>query len=136
MKIAYFDIFSGISGDMTLGAFIHAGVPLESLQSELLKLTLDSYSITHRTLQRSMISATKIDVAITPELKTHTARYHRHHGQKHLIRHGEEEHHHRSYRDIIRLIESSALSEKTKSVSCEIFTTIGIAEATIHAKAL
>ncbi len=62
MRIAYFDITSGISGDMTLGACIGAGVSFETLKTELKKLPLHGYDITMRMVQRSMITAVKIDV--------------------------------------------------------------------------
>lgn len=46
MKVAYLDCFSGISGDMTLGAVMAAGVPLETLAAELAKLNLTGYELT------------------------------------------------------------------------------------------
>ena len=45
MKIAYFDCFSGISGDMTIGAFLDAGLRFETLSKELAKLKLKGYKL-------------------------------------------------------------------------------------------
>ena len=50
MKIAYFDCFSGISGDMTLGAFLDAGLKLGTLSRELAKLKLKGYRLRARNL--------------------------------------------------------------------------------------
>lgn len=63
MRIAYLDCFSGISGDMFLGAAVNAGVPLEKLQSVAAALGLDAELTSHQ-VQRSGIAATKIDVLI------------------------------------------------------------------------
>ena len=124
MNIAYFDIFSGISGDMTLGAFVHAGVPLEAIRAELAKLRLHGYSITERKLQRSMISATKIDVAIDQEHRSHV---HDHDSHAHA---------HRSYNSIIALLDASGLSDRTRELSSGMFRTIGVAEASVHQSTL
>jgi len=63
MRIAYLDCFSGISGDMFLGAAVDAGVSLEKLQSVAAALGLDASLVAHN-IQRSGISATKVDVLI------------------------------------------------------------------------
>jgi pyridinium-3,5-bisthiocarboxylic acid mononucleotide nickel chelatase len=67
MKIAFFDIISGISGDMTLGACVQAGVSIDALRNELQKLPLDGYELTLRTVQRNMIAAAKIDVIVSAD---------------------------------------------------------------------
>ncbi|HKZ72033.1 MAG TPA: nickel insertion protein, partial [Nitrospirota bacterium] len=69
MKIAYFDCFSGISGDMILGALVDAGVPFDRLKEGLSKLKLDGYTLTASTVLKKGIKATKVDVVIeSPEL--------------------------------------------------------------------
>ena len=50
MKIAYFDCFSGISGDMCLGALVDAGVPLKHIEKELKKIPVKGYRLESRTL--------------------------------------------------------------------------------------
>ena len=59
MKIIYFDCYAGISGDMTVGALLDLGVPLEHLQRELAKLALpaDSYALTAVRTERQQIPA-------------------------------------------------------------------------------
>lgn len=110
MTIAYFDCFSGISGDMSLGALVDAGVPLEVLRSELAQLNVSGYDISAERTMRSGISATKVHVAIT--------------------RHG---HHARNLNDILGLIERSVLSPSVKEKSSSIFRRLAEAESRIHA---
>ncbi|NOZ25456.1 MAG: nickel pincer cofactor biosynthesis protein LarC [Nitrospirae bacterium] len=64
MRIAYFDCFSGISGDMCLGALVDAGVSLEEIRRRLGALGLASYKLRRRRVKRGGISATKIDVIV------------------------------------------------------------------------
>jgi uncharacterized protein (TIGR00299 family) protein len=110
MKILYFDCFSGISGDMILGAMVDAGVNVESLKSELGKLDLEGYEIKVSKAKRSGIRGTKVDV-IADE-------------KRHI--------HHTSYKDIKELIERSGLSDKIKTDSLRIFKRIAEAEAKVH----
>lgn len=114
MRIAFFDTFAGISGDMTLGAFVNAGLPLEHLSTELARLELGGFRLDAQEVKRSAISATKINV-ITNESG-----------------HGEHEHHHRSLSDINQLIDESHLSSAVKDRAKRIFVTIGTAEAKVH----
>jgi pyridinium-3,5-bisthiocarboxylic acid mononucleotide nickel chelatase len=114
MRIACFDIISGISGDMTLGAFVSAGVPLSFLRGELAKLPLGGYTLSERRLERSMISATKIDVEVAP-------------APGHGIGHD-----HRSYSTIVELIGNSGLDSRVKETAVKIFHAIAVAEARVH----
>src|SRR3990172_1319826 len=98
MTLAYFDCFSGISGDMTLGALVDAGVSLDVLRAELAKLDLPGYEITSEKVKRSGIAATKVHVII--EKKDREPR--------HLS-------------DILAIINSSSLSPAAKEKSSRIF---------------
>ena len=109
MTLAYFDCFSGISGDMTLGALVDAGVPIEVLRAELEKLNLPGYEITALKVMRSGISATKVHVCI--EEKEQPAR--------HLS-------------DIRGIIEASTLSSSLKRKSIAIFERLAEVEAKVH----
>ena len=111
MKTAYLDIISGISGDMTLGAFVSAGVPFDALKAELEKLPLSGYSISQRTLMRSMVATVKIDVTMDA---------------------GGHEHHHRGLRAIEDIITGSALSASVQERAMEMFRNLARAEATVH----
>ena len=62
MKTAYFDLISGASGDMLLGALIDAGLPEETLSNELGKLHLDDFSLESRKVLKNCFAATKVDV--------------------------------------------------------------------------
>ncbi len=131
MNIAYFDTFAGISGDMTLGAFIHAGVPLEHLQQELAKLGVQGYSLHSRIIERSAISAVKIDVETENEHHSHNEEANEHHHHKEHS-HSHREHSHRSLTDILSLIKASKLPARVQNRAEKIFTVIGEAEAKIH----
>ncbi len=64
MKIAYFDCFSGISGDMILGALIDAGLSLKRLEEALAPLKLPGYRLAAKTVEKAGIRATKLDVVV------------------------------------------------------------------------
>src|SRR3954466_12730627 len=65
MRIAYFDTFSGISGDMTVGALLALGVSLDALRAELAKLPLSGYQLSQSERVQSGIRATKFEVAVS-----------------------------------------------------------------------
>ena len=62
MKLAYFDCFSGVSGDMILGALVDAGLALEDLKKSLSGLALKGYTLKARTVHKGDLRATKIDI--------------------------------------------------------------------------
>ncbi|MFN4110911.1 MAG: nickel pincer cofactor biosynthesis protein LarC [Ignavibacteria bacterium] len=126
MKIAILDTFSGISGDMVIGALISAGLPFEYLDSELNKLKLDGYKLSHSIVQKQSITAIKFDVQLIEE----SGHNHKHGEQNHS-----ENHHHthgRMYKEIVKIIDESELSQYVKEISKKIFEIIGEAEAKIH----
>jgi len=116
--IAYLDIVGGISGDMTLGAFVHAGVPIEYLREELSNIHLHGYHLECRQEMRNAMSGIKIDVVTEEHAHDH------HHHQPH--------HEHRGLRDILEMIENSTLPARVKERAAKIFTVIGEAEAKVH----
>jgi uncharacterized protein (TIGR00299 family) protein len=105
---AYFDCFSGISGDMTLGALIDLGAPVEWLQDELLRLPLKGFRVTATPIMRNGIRATFASVEI------------------------ENSGHSRDYKKIKSLLEDCPLSDAVKSRSLAIFETLARVEAGIH----
>jgi pyridinium-3,5-bisthiocarboxylic acid mononucleotide nickel chelatase len=109
MRIAYFDTISGISGDMTLGAFLSAGVSVDDLISELQKLNLTGFELSAQHITRNGIVAVKADVVIS-----------------------EQPHYHRYLKDIEALIDKSGLSVKIKEYSKKIFYEVAAAEAKVH----
>ncbi|MBI2660326.1 DUF111 family protein, partial [Candidatus Woesearchaeota archaeon] len=62
MKIAYFDCFSGISGDMLIGALIDLGLDIDYLKKELGKLSLKDYRIEAKKIVKNGITSTKFNV--------------------------------------------------------------------------
>ncbi len=111
MKIAYFDCFSGISGDMCLGALIDAGLSIKALENELRKISIVGYKLTKRTVMRSHFVAKKVDVVIKTDRKGK--------GPK-------------RWKDIERLIEQSSLSEDIKQKGHRVFKRLFKAEAKVH----
>ncbi len=94
MRIAYFDCISGISGDMTLGALVHCGMPLAHLREELRKLDLEGYELREERVIRGGISAVHLDVD-TGSHQDHDdhAGDHHHHADHQPGDHHHDEHH-------------------------------------------
>lgn len=124
MRVAYFDCFSGISGDMTLGALIDAGADFDELKRELKKLDIHEYELTAQKVTKRGIAATEVTITISTE---HYASPHHTEEDSHS-----KEHHGRSYADIKHLIESSRLADRVKERALAIFRRLGEAEAKIH----
>lgn len=131
MKAIYLDAFSGISGNMLLGAFLQAGFPQKYLEEELRKLQIeDEYTLDIKETDRNGIKAVHLDTNLTGRSVRSFAEHFESHG------HGHEhhEHHHRTFTDIKNMIESSALSDFVKEKSLKIFETLAIAEGKVHGK--
>jgi uncharacterized protein (TIGR00299 family) protein len=106
--LAYFDCFSGISGDMALGALIDLGTPVEWLQDELSRLPLDGFQLTVTQKMRNGIQATFVSVEIA------------------------DSGHSRDYKTIKSLLDDCPLSDAVKSRGLTIFERLAQAEAGIH----
>lgn len=127
MRIAYFDAFSGVSGDMTIGAFLDLGMPLSVLEEGLAPLGLEGVRLELGHRVRSGIRATKFSV-YAPELEEE------HHHDEHGHHHHHHHHHaHRSYRDIRELLAKSSLTPSVRERAEKIFHALAVAEARIHA---
>lgn len=109
MTLAYFDCFSGISGDMTLGALVNAGVSIDVLRSELAKLNLPGYELRAEEVKRSGIAATRVLV---------------------LLEHKEQPE--RRLADIRNIINTSSLAPSIKQKSIKTFERLAEAEAVVH----
>ena len=112
MKLAYFDCFSGISGDMTLGALVDAGCSLELLRSGLQGLLIPGWTISSEKVWKNGMAATFVRVATEEQTK------------------------HRSLSAILEIFEKSQLSESVRKNAAAIFSKLGEAEASVHDVAL
>jgi pyridinium-3,5-bisthiocarboxylic acid mononucleotide nickel chelatase len=132
VRILYFDCFSGLSGDMALGALVDAGLPLEDLRGALGSLALgDAHVHAHRVL-RAGVSATKFTVHQHRHEGGHD-QVHEHAGSAgdaHPHEHGN--HPHRSLVEIFHLIDHSNLPPQGRARAKAMFQRLGEAEAAIH----
>lgn len=150
MRTLYLDAFSGISGDMFLGAMLDLGLDFEQLKAELEKLHVKGYSLTRERLAKSSIYGTSFDVQVAGGkdhgfVEHHHAADHHHaddaadhatHADHDHHDHQDGHHHHhgaaRHLSDILDLIHASDLSDNVKTHAEAIFTEIAQAEATVH----
>jgi uncharacterized protein (TIGR00299 family) protein len=109
MKIAYFDCFAGISGDMILGALIQLGVPGDFIEEDIHNLPLEAFHLDVRAAERMKIHGRRVRVVVEKEDRRT-----------------------RNYQDIRTLIEESHLTESVKHLSLRIFARLAEVEAAIH----
>jgi uncharacterized protein (TIGR00299 family) protein len=128
MKTLYLDIFSGISGDMFLGALIDIGVEFDALEAELKKLGLDGYTLSANRRQKCAIDGVKFDVHLTDGGDDHS------HSHSHEHSHGGSEGHghSRNFAQISEMIHKSTLSDWVKQKSVAVFQRVANAEGKIH----
>src|SRR5215471_18586471 len=96
MKTLYFDCFSGISGDMTIGALLDLGLDFDYLKTELEKLPVEGYELKVSRVTRSNLSATKSDVLVEGAEEQHK---HGHHDHSHRHEHDHHGHDHQDHGD-------------------------------------
>src|SRR6516162_8560152 len=125
MKTLYFDCFSGIAGDMTIGAMLDLGLDLEYLKTELKKLPVEGYELKSSRVVRANLSAMKFDVVMHGQKQenqhaSHTAdhlhdhHHHDHHHQEH--KHEHDGHFHRKASEILAMIRDSHLNANVKRI--------------------
>ncbi len=126
MKIAYFDCFSGISGDMILGALLDAGLPLEYLNREIAKLGVQDVAIEREATARHAIAATRAKVCVAGAPLADA--------EHHLDLSGEptHDHPHAHLKDITNRIADSRLDDVVKERSIRVFERLCAAEAEVH----
>jgi uncharacterized protein (TIGR00299 family) protein len=107
-KAIFFDGFSGISGDMVVGALLDAGLPAELLSLELAKLSVKNFSLSNRKVMKGNLSATQFEVMP---------------GHEHV---------HRHLHHIEKIIEDSELARAVKTQAIQIFHRLAEAEAKVH----
>jgi len=108
MKLAYFDCFSGISGDMTLGALLDAGCDLEHLRGELRGLQVAGWELAAEKVWKNGLAATYARVKTEDRQK------------------------HRSLSAILEVLKNSQLAAEVRDRAATIFQKLGEAEARVH----
>jgi uncharacterized protein (TIGR00299 family) protein len=111
LKIAYFDCFSGASGDMILGALLDAGLAIECLRTEIAKLRLSHYELDVEKVVKKGLGGSQAHIIIDQD----------HH-----------DHHHRHLAHIREIIANSDLEASIKEKSTAIFVRLAEAEARVH----
>ncbi len=108
-RIAYLDCFSGISGDMLLGAMLDAGLALDALRGELDRLGVAGWTLRAERVRRAGIAATKahVDLGGTPQP-------------------------HRRLPEVLRIIEASSLPAADRTRATDVFRRLAEAEARVH----
>lgn len=112
MPLAYFDCFSGVAGDMIIGALLDAGLPFGDLKGEIEKIGLSGYEISARKVAKNNIEGTKFSVEIQAKQAERTVR------------------------QITKIIKSSRLDPATKEKSIRIFNRLAEAEAIAHGESI
>ena len=107
-NVAWFHPFSGIAGDMTMGALLDAGADLNFVVATLKQLDIDGWALSAERVERKGIDATRA-IVDAPE-----------------------QHHHRHWSDIRELLESSSLPDRVKTRSLAVFETLAVAEGKVH----
>lgn len=149
MRAIYLDCFSGLSGNMLLGAFLAAGMPLETLEVELRRLPMaEEFRLKVSSVKKNGIAATYVDVELLGATHGHCCEYgeghdHAHeHSCEHDHGHANEGavpahehshvHHHRTMHDVRTILERSSLSAEVKEMSLKIFGVLAQAEGKVH----
>ena len=149
MRAIYLDCFSGLSGNMLLGAFLAAGMPLETLEAELRRLPMaEEFRLKVSSVKKNGIAATYVDVELLGATHWHCCEHgegddHAHeHSCEHDHGHANEgavpahehshEHHHRTMHDVRTILERSSLSAEVKEMSLKIFGVLAQAEGKVH----
>lgn len=108
LRTAYFDCFSGISGDMFLGALLDAGLDYKAWLKEMEKLPIKGFSVSRRKVKRCSLSGTRLTVKVVAPQP------------------------HRNLLDIEKLINKSNVSPAAKETAHSVFRALARAEAKVH----
>jgi uncharacterized protein (TIGR00299 family) protein len=136
MRIAYLECFSGISGDMFLGALLDAGVPFDLFQKTVAGLNIGA-ELEHSRVHRGGVSATKLDVAVNGRKDMPREEFWAQHHTTSREPEAEDAHSHdqhqaRTLTEILRIIAAAPISEYARRTASEIFLALGAAEASVH----
>lgn len=108
-RVAWFHCFSGVAGDMALGALLDAGADIDDVRGILEGLGVDGWTLDHEGVTRQGLAATRA-----------------------LVGAPEDHEHHRPYRDIRRLLEESSVPTRVRERASAAFAALAVAEAELH----
>ncbi|WP_279323770.1 LarC family nickel insertion protein [Anaerococcus sp. AGMB09787] len=141
----YFEMYSGIAGDMTIGALLDLGASKEVLEEAIGALGIDGYRLVFDRVKKNGIDAYNFDVILEGEDHEHSHQHHHHHDHEHshedhhdhehIHDHHHDHHHnhvHRNIKDIENIINSASLSDRVKTDALGIFDIIAEAESKAH----
>ena len=145
-KTLYLECESGISGDMTVAALLDLGADQQVLKKALASLPVQGFDIRISRVKKSGLDACDFDVVLDKEHENHDHDMEYLHGHIHAHNHATEHmhghdvhnhdaeyiHEHRSFVDILQIIESSSLTERAKKTATDIFSVLADAEAKAH----
>jgi uncharacterized protein (TIGR00299 family) protein len=123
-RVLHLDLFSGIAGNMLLGALLGAGLSRRDLEADLAGLGL-AHELVVRRVRRGVLAALHVDVRVPAPRR---ARGHDHHHHDH--------HHGRAYREIVRVLEKARLSPEVRARALACFEALARAEARVHGTSL
>ncbi|MEC7842021.1 MAG: nickel pincer cofactor biosynthesis protein LarC [Candidatus Latescibacterota bacterium] len=132
MIIAYFDCFSGISGDMVLGAMVDAGLDAELLRLEIDKLNLGDVRVHFSPTERHGIAATRAEVEVEGGPLAAADEQHQIAGGTNAAAGSVDHHVHRHVEEVLEVLRQSRLDEEVREKAIEIFRRLAAAEARVH----
>jgi uncharacterized protein (TIGR00299 family) protein len=137
MRIAYLECFSGISGDMFLGALLDAGVPFELFQETVAGLDIGA-QLEQSRVDRAGVTATKFDVVVNGRKDLPREEFWAQHAGSEesepqlAHKHSHDQQNGRSLTEILRIIAAAPISDYARRIADEIFLALGAAEAAVH----
>ncbi len=111
MKVIYFDVFAGISGDMCLGALADAGCPMDEVKALLTPLNVPGFDLQWKRVDRGVLSGTKVDVIVD-----------------------EEPHVHRTLSDVLAIVDRVSWPGAVRDRIEAAFTVLAESEGQVHGK--
>lgn len=149
-KMLYFECYSGISGDMTVGALLDLGADEKELIRQLETLPLEGFQVEIGRVKKSGLDCCDFNVVLEEKYQNHDhdmdylyghrkghgehehmhEHSHEHHHEHHTHNHGE--HEHRSLKDVLAIINGSEITERAKRIASDIFYVLASAEAKAH----
>lgn len=136
MKIAYFDCFSGASGNMILGALVDAGLSADALERELRKLPVHGFELRAQRVDKRGLAALHFDVVVQGEDgrradDTHHGREHNNHATHHDGHHHEGIAH-RKLGDVLQILRAAHFPNAVETMAAQIYRHLAMAEGKVH----